>query len=55
MSYLKNEFLESKRLINHMYMVVNSIEKSNNHFNSVLIDKLEESIFNNITTYNKEV
>lgn len=55
MSYFKNEFLESKRLINHMYMVVNSIKKSNNHFHSVLIDKLEESIFNNITTYNKEV
>lgn len=55
MSYLKNEFLESKRLINHMYMVVNSIKKSNNHFHSVLIDKLEESIFNNIATYNKEV
>ncbi|ORI00172.1 hypothetical protein B5723_14955 [Mammaliicoccus sciuri] len=55
MSNLQNEFLVSKKLINNMYMVLNSIERSNNHFNSVSIKKLGQNVFNNITTYNNEV
>lgn len=55
MSNLQNEFLESKKLINNMYMVLTSIKNANKHFNSVAIDKLEKGVFNNIVTYNNEV
>lgn len=55
MKNTQKEFLQSKKLVNNLYLVLNSIKNSNNHFNSVSINKLEEDIFNNITTYNNEV